>query len=242
MPLRRQCAFDIGEAALEFGVRATQRGFGVSADMPCQIDQREQEIAGFGGEFPGVAAVERVLYLVGFLANLVQHRAGVVPIEADGGGLALQRHRARQGRLARLDACQQRLGSSRLGRPARGALGFLLRLDAVPYLLDMRGRQSPLAVGKDMRMPPDHLAGDRLNHIAKCKRILLFRHAGVVNDLEQEIAEFFAEIVEIATRDGVDDLIGLLDGVGCDRRKILFEVPRTTGDGRPQHRHDFEQA
>ena len=78
--------------------------------MPRQIDQREQEVAGFLGEFIGVAAVERGLDLVGFLADLVQHRARIVPVEADGGGLALQLHRARQGRLAGLDAGQQRFG------------------------------------------------------------------------------------------------------------------------------------
>ena len=49
-----------------------------------------------------------------------------------------------------------------------------------------------------------------------------------------------AEIVEVAARDGVGDLIGLLDGVGHNRRKILFEVPRATGDGRAQRCHDFE--
>ena len=106
----------------------------------------------------------------------------------------------------------------------------------------MRGRQSPSLVGKDMRMPADHLARDRLDHIAERKGVLLLRHAGVKHHLQQEIAEFVAEIVEIAARDGVDDLIGLLDGVGRDRRKILFEVPRATGHGRAQRRHDFEQA
>ena len=70
------------------------------------------------------------------------------------------------------------------------------------------------------------------DHVAKGKRILLLGHAGMINDLQQEIAEFVAEIVEIVTRDGVDDLIGLLDGVGRDRRKILFEVPRATRNGR----------
>ena len=93
-----------------------------------------------------------------------------------------------------------------------------------------------------MRMPPDHLARDRLDHVAERERVLLFGHAGVKHHLQQEIAEFVAEIVEIAARDGVGDFIGFLDGVGRDRRKILFEVPRAAGAGRAQRRHDLEQG
>ena len=96
--------------------------------MARQIDQREQEIAGFLGEFPGVAAIERGLDLVGLLADLVQHCAGIVPVEADAGGLALQFHRARQRRLSRLDAGQQRFVRILLGgrRAARSAFSSAL--------------------------------------------------------------------------------------------------------------------
>ena len=38
--------------------------------------------------------------------------------------------------------------------------------------------------------------------------------------LQQEIAEFVAQIAEIAARDGVGDLIGFLDGVGRDLAKF----------------------
>src|ERR1700737_2621646 len=46
-PLRGQRALDVAEAAFEFGVGAAQREFGIGADMPRQVDQREQKIAGF---------------------------------------------------------------------------------------------------------------------------------------------------------------------------------------------------
>ena len=86
------------------------------------------------------------------------------------------------------------------------------------------------------------MRGDRLDHVAERERVLLLGHAGVIDHLQQEIAEFVPEIVEIAARDGVGDLIGFLDGVGRDGREILFEVPRTAADGRAQRRHDLEQA
>ena len=109
-------------------------------------------------------------------------------------------------------------------------------------LLTPAGGDIAVLVGEHMRMAADHLPRDRLDHVAEGKGVLLLRHAGVIDDLQQEIAEFLAQVVEIAARDGVGDLIGFLDGVGRDRRKVLFEVPRAAGDGRAQRRHDFEQA
>ena len=53
----RQRAFDVTKTAFEFGVGAAQRQIGIGADMPRQIDQREQEIAGFLSELLRVAAV-----------------------------------------------------------------------------------------------------------------------------------------------------------------------------------------
>jgi hypothetical protein len=128
------------------------------------------------------------------------------------------------------------------GRTPRGALGLVLGLDAVPRFGDMAGCQPTVLVGEDMRMPPDHLARDRLDDVAECECISLLGHPGVKHHLKQEIAELLPEIVEIAARDGIGDLVGFLDGVGSDARKILFEVPGATAAGRPQRRHDFEQA
>ena len=88
-------------------------------------------------------------------------------------------------------------------RPARGAFGLLLGLDALPGALDAGGGDVAVLVGEHMRMPADHLARDRLDHVAEGKGVLLLGHAGVKDDLQQEIAEFLAEIVEIAARDGV---------------------------------------
>ena len=96
-------------------------------------------------------------------------------------------------------------------------------------LLTSGGVDVAVLVGEHMRMPADHLARDGLDHVAERERVLLLRHAGVIDHLQQEIAEFVVEIVEIAARDGVGDLIGFLDGVGRDRRKILLEVPRAAG-------------
>ena len=81
--LCRKRAFDVAETAFELYARAAQGVFRIGADMPREIDQREQEIAGFFSERFGVATIEGSLDLVGLLANFVQHRARIVPVETD---------------------------------------------------------------------------------------------------------------------------------------------------------------
>ena len=54
-------------------------------------------------------------------------------------------------------------------------------------------------------------------------------HVRVVDDLQQQVAELVAQIVQVAARDGVGDLVGFLDRVGRDGRKILLDVPGAAG-------------
>ncbi len=239
--LRFKRALDVSKPPLEFRIGTPKRQIGIGADVPREIDKREQEIAGFVGELIGIAPVECGLDLVGLFANFMQHRAGIVPVEADAGGFTLQRHRARQRGLSGLDAREQRWLRKLTVRPPCRAFGFLLGLDALPCTLHTRRRQISIACPQTHADAADHLARDRLvprrrNANAFCSSA----SAGVIHHLQQKIAQFFAEIVEIATPDGVGDLIGFLDRVGRDRRKILFEVPRAAAAGRAQLRHDFD--
>ncbi|MGY3467343.1 hypothetical protein ACVW0I_004214 [Bradyrhizobium sp. LM6.11] len=103
-PLRFQRPFDIGKAPLELRVGRAQRGLRVGIDMAGEVDQRKHQVAGFLRDLMLVVAVEGGLDFVGFLADFCQHRARVVPVEADGRGLALKLHGARQRRLAGLHA------------------------------------------------------------------------------------------------------------------------------------------
>ncbi|MGY4437161.1 hypothetical protein ACVWWO_009638 [Bradyrhizobium sp. F1.13.1] len=105
--LRLQRPLDIGKTPLELRVGRAERGFRICIDMAGEIDQREHQVAGLFRQALAVVAVECCLDLIGFLADFCQHRARIVPVEADGGGLALQLHGARQGGLAGLDAREQ---------------------------------------------------------------------------------------------------------------------------------------
>ena len=90
-------------------------------------------------------------------------------------------------------------------------------------------------------MAAQQLFGDGFDHAAEVERALLLRHAGVERHLEQQIAELLAQIVEVAARNRVGDLIGLFECVGRNGREILFDIPRTAGAGRAQRRHDFQK-
>ena len=60
----------------------------------------------------------------------------------------------------------------------------------------------------------------------KRERALLLGHAGVEHDLQQQVAQLVPQVVEIAARDRVGDLVGFLDRVGRDGREVLLQVPR----------------
>jgi hypothetical protein len=72
-----------------------------------------------------------------------------------------------------------------LRRTPGGARGLFLCLDTVPDFLDVGGREVAVLVGEDMGMAADHLAGDGFDDVAEGERVLLFRHLGVIDDLEQ---------------------------------------------------------
>ncbi len=92
-----------------------------------------------------------------------------------------------------------------------------------------------------MGMPPDHLRGDGIDHVGEGEASVFLGHAGVIDDLQQEIAELILQRVEIVPRDGIGDLVGFLDGVWRDGREALLAIPRTSTLGIAQARHDAQE-
>ena len=198
--------------------------------MPRQIDQREQQIAGLVRELlasprSSAASISSASsrILCSTARGSFQSKPTVEALRCN----SIARVSAGWPALT-LDSSDLWLVASGGRRAARSAFSSALMRSHAS--LDMGRRQPAVLVGEHMRMPADHFARDGLDHVAERERVLLLRHARVIDDLQQEIAEFVAEIVEIAARDGIGDLIGFLDGVGRDRRKILFEVPGAAGD------------
>ena len=98
------------------------------------------------------------------------------------------------------------------------------------------------ASAEDVGMTADELGGDRLHHSAEIEHARFFGHPGVKDDLEQEVAEFFAQVLRRCALDCVGHLVGLFDRERRDRGECLLDIPRTTGDGVAKRRHDFDQA
>ena len=68
--------------------------------------------------------------------------------------------------------------------------------------------------------------GDGLDHVAEGEFAQLFGHPRVIDDLQQQVAELVAQIVQVAARDGVGDLVGFLDRVGSDGLESPARRPR----------------
>ena len=66
-----------------------------------------------------------------------------------------------------------------------------------------------------------HLVGDRGGYVIESEGALLLSHAGVEDDLEQQVAELVLQRRQVVPLAGVCDLIGFLDRVGRDGREII---------------------
>ena len=75
-------------------------------------------------------------------------------------------------------------------------------------------------------MAAHHLVGDRGGDVGEGESPSFLGHAGVIDDLEQQVAEFVGQRRKIAPRDGVGDFVGFLDRVRRDRGEALLAVPR----------------
>jgi hypothetical protein len=88
-----------------------------------------------------------------------------------------------------------------------------------------------------MRMTPEHLLCNRLDHAAEIGRVRAPRRCGREKQLE-EADRLAPQIVHIAARNGVGYLVGFLDCEGNDRLKSLLEVLCAATPLTAQGRHD----
>ena len=193
--------------------------------MPREIDGGEQKIADFGGGSFRVC-IELGLDLVGLLADFSQHRARIVPVEADGAGFRLKFQRPGQGREPHRHAGKSALilGAAAVARaPCRA---FSSRLDPLPQSLRRHSGVCECSSPKTCGWRRISFSVMAWTTSPKSKARCSSRHAGVEHDLEQEVAELVLEVGEIAARNGVGDLIGFFERVGDDGREILLPGPK----------------
>ncbi len=183
--------------------------------------------------------------LADFFLDLVEDGCGLGPVEADPCGLFLKFQRACQGRESDGNAVEEAfpvifgvVATVDAGLPFQG---FLLGLDLLPHSLGHTGAAG-FFVPEDVWMSADHLFRDRLDDIAEGEFTSLFGHLRVIDHLKEQVAEFVAQIIQVAARDGVGDLVGFLDRVGSDGREVLLDVPGAASFRVAQGGHDLDQA
>src|SRR6266536_4483606 len=130
----------------------------------------------------------------------LEHGARIVPVEADASGFLLQLERAGERRQAGRNA-RERVGLMPAGAfAALGARVLLLGLDALPQLVD-GGHGQGAGIAEHVRMAAQELRRDGMDDVAEIERTRLLGHARVEGNLEQQIPELVAQILEIAARD-----------------------------------------
>ena len=86
-----------------------------------------------------------------------------------------------------------------------------------------------------------HLVGDVPCDVLEGEIAGFLRHSCMKDDLEQEVAEFAAQIAHVATFDRVGDFVGFLDCVWGDGGEVLRRVPLAARLRVAQARHDREK-
>ncbi len=118
-----------------------------------------------------------------------------------------------------------------------GALARLLLFPGVELL----GGRPHFRVPEDVRMPTHELVADGAHDAFEVEVPGLLGHLRMEDHLQQQVAEFVAQRLEVAAPDRVIDLVGFFDRVRGDRRKGLLDIPRTAALRVAQLRHDPDQ-
>ena len=163
--------------------------------------------------FSRASANSRKLFI-----QLVEHLAGIFPIEAHGRGFGTDLLRFHQ----RREVARHRIQAAELGL----AFVFLfVRFDFVPAALHVVG-SFRRAVAENVRMPADQLLRDGVERIVDAKLAFFGRHLREEDGLQHQIAELFGQARPIALIDGVQDFVGFFEQIGLDGVESFVRDPK----------------
>ena len=66
-----------------------------------------------------------------------------------------------------------------------------------------------------MWMAANEFGADRSDNITEAECAAFFRHAGMENDLQQQVAKLIPQIQQVRTLDGICYFVGFLDRIGA---------------------------
>ena len=177
------------------------------------------------------------LKLCRFLIKLIKNLADMWPVEAN------------PGRPFRQLLCAQQTGQGTCNAIQRTlrlviAPGFLTPFSGF-LLFPVPGLGLcviNLLITKNMRVTPDHLVSNAGGNIIEAEQPRFFGNPGVIDDLQQQIAQFISQGSHILLFNRISHFIGFFDRVGGDGLECLFDIPRTTCFRVTQAYHDVEQT
>ena len=165
--------------------------------------------------------------------QFIEYERNIGPVEADRRRAFLQ--------FGGTLPLRQSGGDSRQNAVVRTtALAALLAFHALPGF-GLGGGIGDAGLSENVRMPVGHFAVDGRNHVVEREQTLLLRQLGMEHHLEQEIAEFVAQVIRLTALDGIGDLIGFFDGVRRQGAEVLLQIPGTAAFGIAQGPHDYQQ-
>ena len=175
------------------------------------------------------AALEIVEGVAGVVFGVA---AGVLGLdrEVEGGLAGGGVFAGREAEAVSFGAAEDGLGAGEGGHVAGDAVedglafGAFAGLEALPSGFDQVGGAG-FVVGEDVGVAADEFGADAFGDVAEVEAAVLFGDFGVEDDLEEEVAEFFAEFGWGAVGDGVEDFVGFLEQVGAKAAVGLGEVP-----------------
>ncbi len=210
-PAAPERLLDESESSQEFFVRSAESVFGVDADEACVVHQCEEEVAEFLFPFCAGAAGQRQAEFLQFLAHFVPDRVGMVPVETDMRSALLNPVGALKGGEVPGNSLEQRPPS-------------FVAFDDLPVSLHLLGPGNA-DVPEDVGMPPDQFGGDAVENVLHGEFPGLLGNRGLEENMKEKIAELGLEVVEAASIERFDYLIGLLDEAVPQGAVCLFAVP-----------------
>ncbi len=164
------------------------------------------------------AVAPRLVELGQLFMELVEHLLGVLPIEPHARGA--------RGDLLRLYQRRQRARHRAQKAGLFPALVFLFsRLHPGPDALHIAGRFRRF-LAEHVRVAPNEFLIDGVERVLDAEQPLFRAHLRIEDGLQQKVAQLFGEFLPLAPLDGVENLVGLFEGVRLDAIEGLFAVPR----------------
>lgn len=233
LALCRERGFNPLETTCELCVCGAQSRLGVQPQMTPQVRHDKQQITVFFLDLHLCQLILGLDQFTGLFDDFIKHLRRGGPVKPNPGRAFLQFQRAQQGGQADGHTVQRALlGLSRT----------LCGLDRFPIggLLYSGFVTRPLA--KHMRVAGNHFVANRAHNGIETKVPRFFAHRGVIDGLQQQIAQLPLKVWPILAGNGVGNFVSLFNRVGRNAVEILFDIPRAPRFGIAQASHDFQQA